>query len=542
MFRFGITSLNPSLKEQDKQGLPFLPVRVIHTILSNEDPEWEKFGGWDSIGLIKFVPYYSDINANLESVNVAKPLFSNIKHYPLNYEITWVIQLPDPSSANNPNFSSFYYINTVNLWNHPHHNAFPAIDYNTLPENLQLNYKEIETGLVRQEASKSDGFKLGETFKEKSNIKPLLPFEGDSIYEGRWGQSLRFGSTVKGKNAWSETGENGDPITIIRNGQAKTIRDSEKGWIPTLEDINGDGSSVYFTQNQQIPIEVASSNLKSFESILPKVDTFKISLPDSPPPPKNTSVSSSDSNLTSSVDNNIPTPVVTSSLKPTTNSSINKNQVFNEGDIVFHFPGEDTQEFIFDIENVDEEGNEVSITPVKYDSKILGNESTDTKNSKGEYAVYTNGVPEYLPISYFEQIRVVDKYLPFLKLIMESARKEGIAIKLNSSFRTFDEQIELRKKNLKDKSKINDNNFLIKATADNFQPLTGKPGFSAHQKGTAFDFNTSNSTVYKWLVSNASKFGFIRTVRSERWHWEYIPNNDPFTFVKKSDESWDNLV
>jgi hypothetical protein len=31
---------------------------------------------------------------------------------------------------------------------------------------------------------------LGTTFKERSNIHPLLPFEGDVIQEGRWGNSI----------------------------------------------------------------------------------------------------------------------------------------------------------------------------------------------------------------------------------------------------------------------------------------------------------------------------------------------------------------
>ena len=61
--------------------------------------------------------------------------------------------------------------------------------------------------------------------------------------------------------------------------------------------------------------------------------------------------------------------------------------------------------------------------------------------------------------------------------------------------------------------------------------LASKPGYSNHQNGIAFDLNTSGSggtgtgTVYNWLKENSWKFGFIRTVRSEHWHWEYRPHS-----------------
>jgi hypothetical protein len=71
------------------------------------------------------------------------------------------------------------------------------------------------------------------TFVEKKDIHPLYAFAWVIHYiEGRHGQSLRFGSTAnchlsepKGnkkssiENNWSNSGKNGDPITILRNGQ-----------------------------------------------------------------------------------------------------------------------------------------------------------------------------------------------------------------------------------------------------------------------------------------------------------------------------------
>jgi hypothetical protein len=84
--------------------------------------------------------------------------------------------------------------------------------------------------------------------------------------KGRWGQSLRFGSTVKGNNIinpWSIKGDEGDPITILRNNQYKETKDP---WIPQIEDINKENSSLYLTSNQIIPIEVSSKDYKSYST------------------------------------------------------------------------------------------------------------------------------------------------------------------------------------------------------------------------------------------------------------------------------------
>ncbi len=66
---------------------------------------------------------------------------------------------------------------------------------------------------------------------------------------------------------------------------------------------------------------------------------------------------------------------------------------------------------------------------------------------------------------------------------------------------------------------------------------------SNHGLGIALDLNTNcgkqnsksneptskclSSPVYKWLRTNAINYGFIRTVESEPWHWEYRPGQSP---------------
>jgi len=240
-----------------------IAVRITDIILDPSHDRFEDFGQYDSIGTI----FYTTLNqSNPSTDSTAKPLFSFIKNYPLINEVVLIM-----SSGDKDNKISTYYLPTTNIWNHPHHNALPYI------ENIQNN-NDYEQSITRQVESGLTDIKLGEYFQEKLNIKPLLPYEGDTIIEGRFGNSIRFGSTnisdkVGTPNEWSNTGELGDPITIIRNGQSNQLDD--KGWIHAKEDVMGDASSIYMTSNQQLSNFIpASLNQKSFGANLVKVLTI----------------------------------------------------------------------------------------------------------------------------------------------------------------------------------------------------------------------------------------------------------------------------
>ena len=151
--------------------------------------------------------------------------------------------LPNNTIQGAVNSVTYYYFQPVNLWQSNHHNGIPdPILNSTLPPSQQQDYQQVEGGNVRRVTDGGTEINLGNTFQERLDVKTLQPYEGDVIYEGRWGNSIRFGSTVtnaKIPNPWSRTGENGDPITIIRNGQHE---DGKEPWVPQNEDINLDKS------------------------------------------------------------------------------------------------------------------------------------------------------------------------------------------------------------------------------------------------------------------------------------------------------------
>ena len=236
--------------------------RVKSIVLDETHPRYEELGGWNALGTIEFETVATP-TANTQILPTAKPLDATFKSFPLINEIVYILALPNTDIGEFSTTKTNYYISIVGLWNHPHHNAFPQ-NSNILPPAQQKDYIQTQAGSVRRVTDQSTEIFLGETFIERGDIHPLLPFEGDKIIEGRWGNSIRLGSTVKDTpNTWSSTGTNGDPITIIRNGQGDQ---TDEGWVPTIEDINNDDTSIYFTSTQKIPLEAASTSYSSYSS------------------------------------------------------------------------------------------------------------------------------------------------------------------------------------------------------------------------------------------------------------------------------------
>ena len=250
-----------------------VPVRVTDIILDETHPRWQSLGGWDSLGTIFFVGVNeSNSTKKPDFNNAARPLFSNLKQYPLKNEIVLIVKAPNRSVYGLNKGEDTYYLPAINIWSHQHHNALPS-KRSVENTSTKQDYKQTENGIIRQVEDGNTDIDLGNYFNEQINIKPLLPYEGDYIIEGRYGNSIRFGATVKNEvisetniNDWSQGDEiTGTPITIIRNGQSNEL--DEKGWVPTIEDINRDDSSIYMTSNQRISsLVVASTNFQSYES------------------------------------------------------------------------------------------------------------------------------------------------------------------------------------------------------------------------------------------------------------------------------------
>ena len=208
--------------------------RVYGIVTTENTPTaamFKKVGGFNAIGTIFYLNYNESIgvvgrmdDTFLDGCSIAKPLSSQIANYPVLGELVNISSLPSSDTQQSPG-STFAYYTLINLWNSVQQNAQPA--------NYDAN--------------------LGVTFVENSNIRSLLPFEGDYIIQGRQGGSIRFSSTTKlhsDSNEWSSIGNEDSPIAIITNGLKF---DPKKNYY--VEQINKDDSSLYLTSTQQLPLQ-----------------------------------------------------------------------------------------------------------------------------------------------------------------------------------------------------------------------------------------------------------------------------------------------
>lgn len=107
----------------------------------------------------------------------------------------------------------------------------------------------------------------------------------------------------------------------------------------------------------------------------------------------------------------------------------------------------------------------------------------------------------------FIALDIADEYLA----LVNAAAADGVPLPLRSGFRTYPKQ-----EYLYDGWKRRLPNFNRAAPA----------GFSNHQDGFAYDFvidGYAGNPRYDWLKRNGPRYGFVRTVSGEPWHWEYQP-------------------
>jgi hypothetical protein len=220
----------------------------------------------------------------------AYPIFGFVRQYPVVGEIVLMMSGPSANLNDSSQNQDVYYFPPFSIFNSPHLNAMP---------NMEEYSSYIKEQLVSSDNSDKDlsyySLPVGATFVEKQYVKSLRPFEGDTIIQGRWGQSIRFGSTtptLRSISPWSKNTStqnnnerSGDPITMIVNSQRPYITNLEKDSPTTVEDINRDGSSIYMTSTQAILLnDINNFEIRSWKlntSVDPNTNT--VIVPEQPP-------------------------------------------------------------------------------------------------------------------------------------------------------------------------------------------------------------------------------------------------------------------
>ncbi|MBC8428533.1 hypothetical protein H8D04_01480 [bacterium] len=241
-----IKSSIPNFKDNEFYELEL--AEVMDVILDEEDLTELSDGtkNWDTLGSISVRLLNSETDIPILSIPLTKPLDPNNYQYPLKGEYVILVNY----------LGTKYYIGMLNLTGNPNSNVQPG-----------------KSGHRPEEIVREDF--IYEHFEINKDIRRLWPYEGDNIFQGRWGQSIRFGSNIA-----PDSHEDGDdkpdsPNILIRAGQlldadnfgksgvVQNLKNSKRK--PVKEDINADGSSVWITTDQSVKLDLKYSNALSHD-------------------------------------------------------------------------------------------------------------------------------------------------------------------------------------------------------------------------------------------------------------------------------------
>ena len=134
----------------------------------------------------------------------------------------------------------------------------------------------------------------------------------------------------------------------------------------------------------------------------------------------------------------------------------------------------------------------------------------------------------------FNGFQVCDIIYNDLIDMYNAAKKDGITLKINNTYRTAKDQREMF--DSKRKSYL-DQGYSYEGATSKAEETVQLPGFSEHQTGLAIDFSNEghyeeNEQMWQWLKTNAPKYGFIlrypkgkeeiTKISYEPWHYRYV--------------------
>lgn len=214
--------------------------RVVAVIESETEPSkklYDKYGQVDSINVVIYKNIFDSTQEDeLEALPYAYPGESSITRVPLTGEIVAIYSRPRKTAGGGDYPFTEYYTDIINLWGNPHYNGLP---------DTKSNVTEAD---------------LGNNVIEQSNITGLQPFPGDTLIEGRLGQTIRFSGYKHSLNSFTDDSNNGKPFIIFKAGQNPQFSELNK----YVEDVNNDVSSIYLTTDHTIPIDNVTNQQKSF--------------------------------------------------------------------------------------------------------------------------------------------------------------------------------------------------------------------------------------------------------------------------------------
>ena len=226
-----LANLDPELL---KKGADLVSIGYVHDVILDENHK-DAEGNSAYIGAILYKTR-DMIVTEATQLPVVFPLDRNIKNLPVRNEkvqihhfggiqyYTLIENSPNPSvTANETQITSA---------------IGGGSDTTQPPPKIDKDVADHKTPKGNQDNSKkTDGY--GEYYKGQTGIHNLKLYEGDSLIQSRFGQSIRFSGYNNPNRVFS-------PTIIIKNGENSSVE----------EDINRDGSTIAITSGEyQLPFQ-----------------------------------------------------------------------------------------------------------------------------------------------------------------------------------------------------------------------------------------------------------------------------------------------
>lgn len=245
------------------------PAEVLFVYNDPTDANFPKEGGVPDLtflGGVRARMIYSEQGSNIDSCQDYKPINPNITNYPVIGELVLCV-----SYGEEEDFDSNFYLSILNFDGSPSNNQRFGASIGQIKDTLlshTFTTPNVEDGETKQ----------GSYYVDISPPK-LIPDEGDTIIEGRFGNSIRLGSNQKTDNTefsstvHISTGRNGN-LENIDDKTESTIRLSENSQIdfnPAFEPRVGNfgdkpESEILINSNQIIINSKENGNIGIFSS------------------------------------------------------------------------------------------------------------------------------------------------------------------------------------------------------------------------------------------------------------------------------------
>ena len=209
---------------------------VVVNVILDDDNELVKDGKIPNgrTGWIQFLPMSKKLFSGTKGDLFASPMDKNFNTLPIKNEKVDIIQTA----------SGYFYRRGGENLSPNVDTTDDILDRLFKPKksksgNTSSNYQSTSnTGIANKDTSDDGKTGYGDVFEQQGNfIHPLRYYEGDSLIQSRFGQSMRFSGYNNVENSLS-------PTIILRNRENDTSQNEIETGLITEEDVNRDGSVI----------------------------------------------------------------------------------------------------------------------------------------------------------------------------------------------------------------------------------------------------------------------------------------------------------